>query len=158
MRFIFSYLLFVIGFSLGNAQVDEKYLDSAFSANSEYTSYDVIFEFDKGKLKPESFPFLDTIAAYLLKHDSLAMEVQNHRDSQGSHKYSTDITAKRARSIVEYLISKGVDKSKLVAKGYRDSKPIVTEEQIDHIKSLTGIQAAYAKNRRTVFKIISGGK
>ncbi len=158
MRFILSYILFVLGFSFGEAQVNEKYLDSAFSNSSSFTSYEIKFEFDKPQLRAESHPYLDSMAVYLIKHDSLIIEVQNHRDSRGSDLYGSNLTQRRAQAVVDYLIKKGVDESRLVAKGYGESMPVVNDFEINSNKSKEEQESLHQKNRRTVFKIISGGK
>ena len=72
---------------------------------------------------------------------------KTHR--RGSVDYNPDLSQKRAESVVNYLISKGISKSRLVAKGYGESKPIN--------KCIDGVictEEEYQQNRRTTFKII----
>lgn len=68
----------------------------------------------------------------------------NHE--RGSIAYSKDLTGKRAQAISDYLISKGIEKNRLLAKGYSSSKPVIV-----HAKT----KEEHHTNRRTEFKIIS---
>ena len=128
--------------------------DTMFKTNAVYRSYRVIFEFDKPIIKKESYAHLDSIADFMFKNLTLIIEVGNHCDTQAPDHYSMNLTQKRADAIVDYLVSKGIAKERLVAKGYHDSKPIIPEEKIDHLKTKNEIENAHKQNRRTEFKII----
>jgi len=84
----------------------------------------------------------------------LVLEVGQHSDWVNP-KYSVRLTQKRAQSIVDYLISKGVSKYRLVAKGYGDSKMIIPTEKIDKLTKDIEKEKARAVNRRTEFVILS---
>jgi len=128
--------------------------DSAFKTNAIFRSYRISFEYDKAVLKQESYPHLDSIAEFMFKNPTVILEVGNHCDAQASESYSMNLTQKRAEAIVAYLVSKGITKERLTAKGYHDSKPLIPEEKMAHLKSKNEIENANQQNRRSEFKIV----
>lgn len=104
----------------------------------------VFFDFGKADLKPESYYELDAIVEILQKNPNFKLEISGHTDNVGSDEVNKTLSLNRAHSVVNYLISKGISKDRLVCKGYGKSQPIVpntTEEN-------------RAKNRRVEFKIL----
>jgi hypothetical protein len=128
--------------------------DKTFKMGDVYITYQLLFDFDKAVIRPESYATLDNIADFLTRNDKLVIEVSNHRDTRGSDMYSTCLTCKRAKSIVEYLIAKGIKSYRLIAKGYNDSKHIIPESQIKKLKTKEEVERAHQINRRTEFKIL----
>ena len=114
----------------------------------------IIFDFARWTIKTESYPQLDSIARFLLKNDGLIIEVGTHTDSRGSDKYSTRLDTKRSESIAKFLISKGINRVRLVAQGYGETQLIISDEEIDEMKTDFEREEAHAVNRRTEFKII----
>ncbi|MFM2282992.1 MAG: hypothetical protein RL222_496, partial [Bacteroidota bacterium] len=94
------------------------------SANGKITLNNVFFDFDKSELKPESFAELDKLVELLLKNPAVKMEIAGHTDSKGDKKYNLLLSQKRAESVMEYLLKKGIDKLRLTAKGYGDTQPV----------------------------------
>ena len=68
--------------------------------------------------------------------------------------YNNKLSQARAQSCVDYLIDKGVDKSRLVAKGYGEKQLIVSDAEIEKLTSEVEKEEGHQKNRRTEFKII----
>jgi len=116
----------------------------------------IIFDFARWTIKTESYPQLDSIARFLLKNDGLIIEVGTHTDSRGrgSDMYCTRLDTKRSESIVKFLISKGINRVRLVARGYGKTQLIISDEEIDEMKTDFEREEAHAVNRRTEFKII----
>jgi len=85
----------------------------------------VHFEFNKDKIRPESFPILDEVAAVLRDNPKIRIEIQGHTDNKGSAKLNKDLSERRAASVLKYLVSKGLDPSRLTSKGYGMEKPVV---------------------------------
>ena len=156
MKYLFLTGLFSTIFQTGFSQ-EFTLNDSIFKPGDQLTSYRVMFEFNKGTIREESLPFLDSVVAFLQKHDSLCIEIQNHTDSRGSNAYSVCLSCQRAQAIGEYFTSKGIELSRLGAHGYKDAYPLVSEEAILKMTDKNEIEMAHQKNRRTVFKIISVG-
>lgn len=111
----------------------------------------VYYDFDKATLKPESFPSLDSLVALLNFYPKMVIEIGAHTDSKGSDEYNMDLSTRRAKSVVDYLISKGIDASRLQSKGYGETMP-VAPNTLDNGKDNP---EGRAKNRRTEFKVIS---
>jgi OOP family OmpA-OmpF porin len=105
----------------------------------------VYFEYNKATIKPESFPILDAVGATLQGNPDIQLvEIQGHTDARGNDGYNLRLSDDRSKSVRKYLIGKGVDASRLRAKGFGETvliDPANTEE-------------AHAKNRRVEFLII----
>ncbi len=101
---------------------------------------------------------LDKAVAVLKEFPELRVEIQGHTDDQAikkskKNKFQTnlELSQARAESVTAYLVKKGIEQGRLVAKGYADSVPVAP---IDGLKG-GKLTAARAKNRRTEFKLIS---
>jgi outer membrane protein OmpA-like peptidoglycan-associated protein len=104
------------------------------------------FEVNSDRILPSSFGILDEAVAVLLKYDTLRLEIQGHTDSDGPDDYNLELSQRRAQSVVNYFVGKGVDASRFVARGYGESVPLVTND--------TAANKAF--NRRVEFQPISG--
>ncbi len=105
---------------------------------------DVNFEYNSAEIKPESFESLKQVVALLEKNNSVRIELSAHTDDSGSDKYNLDLSQRRAQSVLNYLISKGIDASRLIAIGYGKSKPLVPNDSDEN----------RAKNRRVEFVVM----
>ncbi len=104
----------------------------------------VFFDFDVGdKVKKESIPELNRVVALLKDNPGLKVQISGHTDNVGTDAYNRQLSMQRAKTVVEYLISKGIDSERLSYKGYGSQKPVADN------KTEEGRQ----KNRRTEFKI-----
>jgi outer membrane protein OmpA-like peptidoglycan-associated protein len=83
------------------------------------------FEFNKDKIRPESFPVLDAVVEVMDKNPTIKLEVQGHTDNKGAAAYNKDLSNRRAHSVMKYLISHGVTNDRLTAVGYGMERPIV---------------------------------
>ncbi len=100
------------------------------------------------ELTRSSLKILDKVAESLLSMPNVRVEVQAHTDSQGEIENNQKLSESRAESVVNYLVSKGVAKDRLVAKGYGESKPLVSNK----------LPEGRAQNRRVEFYVISSGQ
>lgn len=111
----------------------------------------IYYEFSKWNLTDSSKAIIDrTLYKLLMDNPRIIVEISSHTDSVSSDEYNMKLSQKRAESVVKYLISKGIEKERLVAKGYGESKPIAPNTNPDGTDNPEGRQ----KNRRTEFKII----
>jgi OmpA-OmpF porin, OOP family len=110
----------------------------------------VFYDFNKANLRTESYPSLDKVVAMLNEHPSMIIEISAHTDNVGTEAYNQKLSEARARSVVAYLVSKGIDKSRLQSKGYGSTRPIAPNKNEDGSDNPQGRQA----NRRTEFTII----
>jgi len=104
----------------------------------------VFFDFDKWNLRPESFLELDRVVKLLVENPAIEIEMSAHTDSRGSDEYNFKLSDNRARSCMEYILSKGIEPSRITSKGYGETVPVATNDTDD------GRQL----NRRVEFKII----
>ena len=150
-----SIILFLI--VIGNFSIAQNFNlnNNKFKVGDVYVSNPkILFDLAKWTIIAESHSHLDSIAAFLLSHDSLIIEIGIHTDSRGSDKYSMRLDKKRAESIREYLIKKGIDSERLSAKGYGETKLIISDKKIEKMQTAQEKEEAHAVNRRTEFKII----
>lgn len=123
----------------------------------EITIPGIEYDFDKATLRPESMKILDDLAAFLELNDNLSVEIASHTDARGSDTYNQRLSQARAKSCVDYLISKGIKADRLVATGYGESKPLIVEKDINAMPTKEEQEAAHQKNRRTAFRPIKEG-
>jgi OOP family OmpA-OmpF porin len=86
------------------------------------------FQFDKDKIRPESFKILDAVAEVLRAYPKIRIEVQGHTDNKGGAAYNKNRSDRRAAAVLKYLTSHGVEPSRLVSHGYGMEKPIVPND------------------------------
>lgn len=109
------------------------------------------YDYDRANISEGSKKSLDsTIYKLMITNPELIIEIQSHTDSKGTESYNEKLSQKRAESVVAYLISKGISKERLKAKGYGESEPIAPNENKDGSDNPAG----RALNRRTDFKIV----
>ncbi|RME20462.1 MAG: OmpA family protein [Deltaproteobacteria bacterium] len=105
----------------------------------------VYFDTDQATIKRSSYPILNDVAEVLKKYPDIKLvEIQGHTDSQASDEYNLDLSQRRAEAVRQYLIDKGVEPERLVAKGYGESQPIDTNDTAE----------GRARNRRVQFLIV----
>ena len=103
----------------------------------------IFFDFDKSTLRDESFPELERLLKLLNDYPSLKIEISGHTDNKGTAAYNKTLSEARAKSVVDYLLGKGIKKERLTFVGYGFDKPIATNDTDE------GRQM----NRRTEFKV-----
>ncbi len=91
----------------------------------------VFFDFDKYSLRPESFVELDRVVGFLKDYPNVQIEMSAHTDSRGSDEYNITLSDNRARSVMEYILSKGIGVERIVSKGYGETKPVATNDTDD---------------------------
>lgn len=104
----------------------------------------IYFDFDKTTLKSESFVELDKVVDFLKQNAHVSIEIAGHTDSKGSDDYNLNLSQGRSQSVVDYLNSQGIDKARLQAHGYGETKPIDTNDTDE----------GRANNRRVEFTIL----
>ncbi len=105
---------------------------------------DVEFNYASSNLKKSSYKHLDQIALYLISNPNIKFEISGHTDNTGNYSNNKKLSEQRAKSVVDYLISKKVPANQLSYIGHSSDKPI------DSNKTPEGRK----RNRRVEFKII----
>jgi peptidoglycan-associated lipoprotein len=116
---------------------------------------EVQYELNKANLKENSKDSLDYLYNIMVDNPTIIIELQAHTDSRASNEYNQDLSQRRARSCVEYLISKGIDQERLDPRGYGETRLRITDGQIAQMPTEAEKEAAHQKNRRTEFTVIS---
>lgn len=82
----------------------------------------IYFDFDKATIRSESFEILDNLVNFLKENPAARIELSAHTDAAGNDKYNLKLSDERAKSCYDYLVSKGIDASRLIPKGYGETK------------------------------------
>jgi outer membrane protein OmpA-like peptidoglycan-associated protein len=104
----------------------------------------VLFDVNKSTLKQQSFVELKLLVEFMEENKSLSIEIGGHTDNTGSESLNKSLSENRAKAVYDYLISNGIESSRLSFKGYGSSKPIDTNDTDE----------GKANNRRTEVKIV----
>ncbi len=131
------------------------------------------YAFGSFELQPESIVALDTLVNLLTLNPTITIELMAHTDHIGGDSFNFDLSQKRAQSVVNYLITKGINPKRLTAKGYGETWPKtvtreiaarydflkrgdeLTEKFIEGLATEEQKEAAKALNRRTEFRVLS---
>lgn len=112
---------------------------------SEITLNNIYYDFNKSSLRETSKMELNKLASMLFETPKVVVQISSHTDAIGTPDYNMKLSADRAQSVVDYLIMYGIDRSRLIAKGYGESQLL-----IKYAKS----EADHQANRRTTFKVV----
>jgi outer membrane protein OmpA-like peptidoglycan-associated protein len=120
--------------------------------DKSYELENILYDFAKATLRDESKKVLDGLLEIMRENPTLIVELSAHTDNIGSDEANVKLSQARAQSCVDYLVSKGISKERLIAKGYGKNVPIAPNQNEDGSDNPEGRQ----KNRRTEFKVIGG--
>lgn len=118
-------------------------------APKTYDIGEVFYDYDKAEIRNDAKPVLDKLVKLLNDNPTIKIEIQSHCDSRGPAWYNNNLSDKRAKAVVNYLVSKGISKDRLQSKGFGESQLVngcsddkdCTEEQ-------------HQENRRTEFIVL----
>ncbi|PKB44846.1 outer membrane protein OmpA-like peptidoglycan-associated protein [Cellulophaga sp. RHA19] len=142
-----------------NTKIEEVVLElenskEATAVGSDLSNYlklkSIYFDTNSSYLRVESYPDLDKVANYMLENPTVVIEVGSHTDSTESDTYNLWLSKRRAKSTVKYLVSKGVDQSRITGIGFGESQLLN--------KCKNGVKCSneeHAVNRRSEFIIIT---
>ena len=119
-------------------------IDAAIASGAVFRLKNIFFDYDRWDLKSESSSELDRLVALLEEYPVIRVEIGAHTDSKGSDAYNLNLSSRRAQSVRDYLVDKGIDEARLVSKGYGESVPVGTNETDE----------GRAMNRRVEFKLV----
>jgi len=144
-----GYLFYSENFSLKErTEFTEPYkMDIALSpieTGKSVVMKNIFFDTDSYNIKSESYTELDKLVSFMTLNSGIKVEIGGHTDNVGQKDYNLTLSENRAKSVYDYIVSKGISKERLSYKGYGMTKPIVDNDTLEN----------RAKNRRTEFKII----
>jgi peptidoglycan-associated lipoprotein len=109
----------------------------------------IYYDYNKWNIRPEAAVELDKLVKLMTDNPQIRIELSSHTDSRGSDNYNMKLSQKRAQSAVDYIVSKGVSRDRIYAKGYGESAPLN--------KCVNGVKCTeeeFQWNRRTEFKVV----
>lgn len=132
----------------------------------------IFYDYGKATLRPESSAALDSLAAMLTQNPNVTIELSSHCDYRGSSEFNKNLSQKRAESVVNYLIDKGIAPDRMTPVGYGKESPKtvnkkaakrypwlkvgdkLTEEYITSLKDKEKEEICNELNRRTEFLVL----
>jgi peptidoglycan-associated lipoprotein len=132
----------------------------------------IFYDFGRWDLRPESMVSLDKLVETLADNPTITIELMSHTDSRDTEEFNLTLSQRRAQSVVDYLIEKGVDQARLSPRGYGESSPKVvdaetaslypflreginlTEVFINSLADDEQKEIAHQINRRTEFRVL----
>ena len=132
----------------------------------------IFYDFGKWDLRPESMVSLDKLVETLNDNPNVTIELMSHTDSRDTEEFNLDLSQKRAQSVVDYLIGKGIAADRLTARGYGETSPKIvdaaimqdapflrsgatlSEQYINSLASDEQKEIAHQINRRTEFRVM----
>lgn len=109
----------------------------------------IYYTFDHAYITPAAAIELDKLVTLMKENPTIWIEIESHTDSRGNARYNLELSQRRAEAVVQYLANKGIDKSRLTAIGYGETK--LVNDCADGVKCSV---EAHQLNRRTEFKIV----
>lgn len=143
------------------------------SLNKPNIVENIFYDFDKATLRPESKEALDQLVQMLRDNPNITIEMTSHTDRVGTEEYNIDLSNRRAKSVVDYLIEAGIAPDRLQYHGFGKSRPktvtkrdatlypqfkegeVLNEDFILALPEETDREAADQINRRTEFNVLS---
>ena len=104
---------------------------------------DVFFDFDKYDIRPGDAKVLDSNASWLKSNPNHLVLIEGHCDERGTNEYNLALGERRAKSTMNYLVSQGVQASRITIISYGEERPVCTQKN----------EECWAKNRRAHFLV-----
>lgn len=144
-----DYLFYLDVIDMTGASTDEpKVLDillEKIKVGTKVVLENIYFETGKATLKADSYVQLNQVITFLESNETIRLEISGHTDNTGSLKINTKLSEDRAKAVVDYLVSQGIDKTRLESKGYAFTQPIAPNDTAE----------GREQNRRVEFKVLS---
>ncbi len=106
----------------------------------------IYYDFNKWNIRSDAALVLDSLVTIMNDNPDIFIELGSHTDARADDEYNLDLSWKRARSAVEYIVTNGVNAERVTARGYGESRLIIKDAQNED---------EHQRNRRTEFKVLS---
>ncbi|MCX2574039.1 OmpA family protein [Pedobacter sandarakinus] len=137
-----------VGLNQSQVLVKDLYLDP-IELNKGIKIENIYYDFDKWNIRPDAAVELDKLVKIMVDNPTIWIELGSHTDSRGKDGYNMSLSQKRAESAVQYIISRGIEKNRITAKGYGE-----TQLLNNCSNGVNCSEADHQLNRRTEFKIV----
>ena len=143
-----------IGKSVDRSKLDKRVTNITFQIkvaldqivlNKPIVLQNIYYDLDKAEIRIDAARELDKLVALLNDNPSIDIELGSHTDARASHNYNMDLSERRAKAAINYLIEKGIDQNRLKARGYGETRLLIQD---------AGTEQEHQINRRTEFKVI----
>lgn len=126
-----------------------------FILDKVYRLRNIYYDFDKWDLRDLSKKQLDTLYNLMIENPTIIVEIGSHTDIRATEQYNINLSQRRAESCVNYLISRGIQKERLQAKGYGESRLLDDCTQYPECPTDNSSDCpCHQNNRRTEFKVV----
>src|SRR3546814_638006 len=125
-------------------------LEPIFQVGQTFELENIYYDFDKHNIRPDAAAILDELVRTLRDNPTLKIELSSHTDSRGSNVYNEALSQRRAQSAVDYLVSRGIARDRMVAKGYGETR--LVNRCADGIPCS---RAEHQANRRTEVTVLA---
>jgi outer membrane protein OmpA-like peptidoglycan-associated protein/tetratricopeptide (TPR) repeat protein len=132
--------------------LDQIVLDKAIVLENIY------YDLDRDEIRADAALELDKLVTILADNPEIKIELSSHTDSRQTAAYNDDLSKRRAQSAVSYIVSKGIEPGRLTARGYGESQLLISDDEINALKTEEAKEQAHQRNRRTEFKVIEYNK
>jgi hypothetical protein len=96
-----------------------------------------------------SYPVLEKLAAFLLDHpEYVHVDIEGHADARGDEDYNVDLSGRRARSILEFMVKRGMDEARLSSEGFGSSRPLVDGKDEHSLFMNRRVEFVVTRNRK----------
>ncbi len=109
----------------------------------------IYYNFDQASIRDDAVPELEKLLKLLKENTQYIIEIGSHTDARGSYHYNNRLSQRRADSVVHWLVERGLDRSRLVARGYGEKVNVN-----DCVNNVPCSEGQHQMNRRTEFKVI----
>ncbi|MCJ0743053.1 OmpA family protein [Pedobacter montanisoli] len=120
------------------------------SNGSKWVLKNILYDFDKSDIRSDAAIILDNVVTIMKQNPSLKIELSSHTDSRGNDKYNLQLSQRRAEAAVNYLVANGIERNRLIAKGYGETKLLN--------RCANGVNCSeeeHQANRRTEIKVLN---
>lgn len=132
-----------------NVRYDTLMVLEKLEKDKTFVMENIYYDLDESYIREDAAKELDKLVTILKDNPDLKIELSSHTDARNTESYNLALSQRRANAAVDYLVSQGIDRSRLVAKGYGESKLLIPDAKTEE---------EHQVNRRTEFKILELGK
>lgn len=132
-----------------NPIIEQDLYVDVIELNKAIRIENIYYDFDKWNIRPDAAVELDKLVKILKDNPTIWIELGSHTDSRGKDAYNLNLSQKRAVSAVDYIVSRGIDKRRITARGYGETQLLN--------RCANGVECSVEEhqlNRRTEFKIL----
>jgi outer membrane protein OmpA-like peptidoglycan-associated protein len=124
-------------------------LQPVFKVGDKFVLENIYYDFDKHNIRPDAALILDKLVATMRDNPTLKIELSSHTDSRGTHRYNEALSQRRAQAAVDYLVTRGIARDRMQAKGYGETR------LVNHCADgVPCSKAEHQANRRTEVEVL----